>query len=58
MEKANTDIRMKMRVCGIPAWKVAEQLGVHESTIVRWLRTPLPIEKERRVVDAIARLTQ
>lgn len=56
MEKANADIRTKMRVYGIPAWKVAEQLGVHESTIVRWLRTPLPIEKERRVLDAIARL--
>ena len=54
----NIEIRRAARTAKIPLWRVANEIGVSEATMTRWLRTPLPIEKERRVLDAIARLTQ
>ena len=54
----NIEIKRAARAAKIPLWRVANEIGVSEATMTRWLRTPLPIEKERRVLDAIARLTQ
>ena len=52
----NTDIRRTARAAGIPLWRVAAAIGVSEPTLTRWLRFPLPADKEHRVVEAISRL--
>lgn len=44
------------RVAGIPLWRVAAAIGISEPTLTRWLRFPLPAEKENRVIEAISRL--
>lgn len=52
----NTEIRRMARVAGIPLWRVAAAIGISEPTLTRWLRFPLPAEKENRVIEAISRL--
>ena len=50
----NTEIRRMARVAGIPLWRVAAAIGISEPTLTRWLRFPLPAEKENRVIEAIS----
>lgn len=47
----NHDIRMKMR--GIPIWKLAELMGISENTLSRWLRYELDNERKTALVEAI-----
>lgn len=34
-------------------WQIALSLGIAESTIYRWLRTPLTDEREKAILNAI-----
>ncbi len=54
--KENQTVRRAAKSAGVPLWKVAAAIGVSEPTIIRWLRFPLPEEKERRIMMAIATL--
>lgn len=56
MKKANEPVRTAARVAGVPLWAVANRIGVSEPTLLRWLRTPLPEEKERNIMGAISEL--
>lgn len=56
--KENAHIRKAARVAGVPLYRVAAELGVSEPTISRWLRFPIPEEKEARIMAAIAKLEQ
>ena len=58
MSKENESVRKAARVAGIPLWRVATAIGVSEPTLTRWLRVPLPEDKEQRVMAAIAALEQ
>ena len=58
MRRVNADIRMAAWSAGIPLWAVAEELGICEMTLSRWLRTELPIEKRQRVLAAIQTLSE
>ena len=57
MGKANVDVRFAAWSAGLPLWAVAEELGVCEMTLSRWLRTELPTEKRERVLTTIQTLT-
>lgn len=52
----NLSVRQRAKKAGIPLWRVAVAIGVSEPTLTRWLRFPLPAEKENRVIEAISRL--
>ena len=54
--RENENIRKAARTAGIPLWRVAATIGVSEPTLIRWLRFPLPEEKEARIMEAISRL--
>lgn len=56
--KENQDVRRAARASGVPLWRVAAAIGVSEPTLTRWLRVPLPEDKERRIMAAIAVLEQ
>lgn len=58
MQENNAKVRKAARVAGIPLWKIAAAIGISEPTIIRWLRFPLPEEKERRIMEAIAVLSK
>lgn len=49
----NEKLREEMRVNGISQWMMADALGVSENTVNRWMRHPLPPEKERLFLNAI-----
>jgi hypothetical protein len=53
IQEANQELRQKLRVNGIPLWKVAREVGVTECTIVRWFREELSGERLKRVENAV-----
>ena len=54
--KENQAVRKAAKSAGVPLWKVAAAIGVSEPTIIRWLRVPLPAEREASILSAIASL--
>lgn len=52
----NMRIRKAARIAGVPLWKIAEFIGVSEPTLTRWMRTPLPDDKEKAIMEAISKL--
>lgn len=56
--KENQKVRKAARVAGVPLWRVAAAIGVSEPTFMRWMRFPLPAEKESIIISAIDRLSQ
>lgn len=58
MKKENEAIRRAARIADVPLWAVAEAIGISEPTLIRWLRLPLPPEREQQVMAAIDRLAK
>ncbi|MEY8420325.1 hypothetical protein AALA83_13745 [Oscillospiraceae bacterium 44-5] len=56
--KENLGVRKAAKESKVPLWKVAAEVGISEPTLIRWLRFPLPAEKERRIMTAIQELAQ
>lgn len=44
---------VKVSKGNIPLWKIAKKLGVHEVTLIRWMREEMDEEKKGRVLEAI-----
>lgn len=55
-KKANTEIRARAKSARVFWWQVAQELGVSESTVIRWLRTELDADGKRMIMDAISRI--
>ena len=49
----NTDVRYEIMKSGLKNYQVATMLGVTETTFSRWLRTELPAEKKKEILEAI-----
>ena len=49
----NQQIRTALRCSDVKQWELAEQLGVSEVTVCRWLRTELPKDKKVQILQAI-----
>lgn len=58
MVRENEQVRRTARAAGVPLWRIAAVIGVSEPTLTRWLRFPLPADKEQRVMTAISQLSQ
>lgn len=56
--KCNEVVRRATRTEGIPLYAVANEIGISEPTIHRWLRTPLSPEREARIMEAIRSLAE
>ncbi len=54
--KANQNVREAAKLAGVHHWEIALEIGVSEQTLVRWLRTPLDADSERKVLLAIETL--
>ena len=54
--KENLIIRERARAAKVPLWRIAAFIGISEPTIIRWLRFPLPPDKESRILKAISEL--
>lgn len=53
---ANEQIRRIAAEKGVPHWKIADRLGVVDTTFCKWLRKELPKEKRDRVLEIISDL--
>lgn len=51
--KRNETVREAARSKGVKHWQIAERIGISEQTIMRWLRTTLPPEREKTILEAI-----
>lgn len=51
--KNNEAVKAKIKQAQIKQWQVAEALGVHESTLIKHLRSELPEEEYSRIITAI-----
>lgn len=56
MYQANTELRRRMRADNLPIWRIAQIIGVHEKTLLSWLRIELDNKKQRLVSGAIDEL--
>lgn len=52
----NAEIKRAARIAGVPLWRIAAALNVHEMTLTRWLRFELPEDKKQRILAAIAEI--
>lgn len=56
MKKANVEIREAMKTAKVPVWAIAEELGVHENTVLRSMRTELPEQIKQQYIEIIQRI--
>ena len=56
--EVNKKVRDTARVADIPLYAIAHEIGVSEPTFFRWMRFPLPEDKEKKILDAIASLSK
>lgn len=56
MTRTNEAVRRAARVADVPLWQIAAKIGVSQPTMTRWLRFPLPTDKEERIMQAIHEL--
>lgn len=52
--KKNRDVREYLKAKRVFMWEVAERIGVHEVTLIRWMRTELPEDKKQKIMEAAA----
>lgn len=52
----NNALRLRMKRGGVYYWMVAKELGIAESTLIRWLRTDLTGDRKKQVNEAVDRL--
>lgn len=56
--KPNQEIRDFLSGKGLYIWQLAELVGVHETTMTKWLRMPLNAGQKQRVDVAIKELEE
>lgn len=49
----NLDIREALKSANMRHWVLADELGIDESTLTRWLRHELPTDKKERIMKII-----
>lgn len=54
--QANAEIRARAKSASVFWWQVAQELGVAESTVIRWLRTELNADSKQKIMDAISKI--
>ncbi len=58
MSKENQAIREKAKAEHVALWQIAVKIGVSEPTLMRWMRLPLPADKEQRIYEAITAISK
>lgn len=54
----NVNLRNQAKEEGVRFWQIGDELGVSEMSIVRWMRKPLPEDKEAQIRAAIQRIVE
>lgn len=56
--KANQELRDAAKEAGVKQWEIAVHIGISEPTLVRWMRMPMPSDRRKTILAAIAELSQ
>lgn len=48
--RANQKVRDAAKVAGVKQWEIAVHLGISEPTIVRWMRMPMSVDREKAIL--------
>ena len=54
----NLMVRERAKKQKVSLWRIANEIGISEPTITRWLRVPLSQQKEKLILDAISKLSR
>ncbi len=54
----NAEIKREMRGLLVPAWAIAAEIGVHENTVLRRLRTELSENDTKKYMEIIHRIAE
>ena len=54
--KKNNSIRDRIKALGLKQWQLADEVGIHETTLIVWLRQELTGERRERVLAALDRI--
>jgi DNA-binding XRE family transcriptional regulator len=54
MKKSN--IQKTLRESGRKQWELAQEIGISEFTIIRWLREPISEEHAKKIAEGLKRL--
>lgn len=52
----NQDVRSAAKSAGIPLWRIAESLGIQDTTFSKWLRRELSPEHRKKSLAAIEQI--
>lgn len=52
------NVTLKKEKGNIPYWQIAEKIGVHENTVIRWFRTEMDPNKKREISNAIQKVRE
>ena len=52
------DLKQKIKDAGLYLWQVADEIGICEMTLIRWLRKEPTEEQKQRIFVAIKRLKE
>ena len=55
---ANAELKQLLKSNGLYYWQVANELHIAESTLLRWLRTELPMDKKTEIENAVSVLAE
>ena len=58
MAKQNMDIKLKAAGSGVPLWRIADQLGIADTSLSRKLRYELPEEEKQKIFCIIDKLAK
>jgi transcriptional regulator with XRE-family HTH domain len=58
MPRINHEIKQSIKSAGLHQYQVADQMGIAETTLVRWLRYELQPERKEQIYKAIKELTK
>jgi hypothetical protein len=54
----NKDIRVTIAASGFPKWKIAQVIGIADTTFSKWLRRELPSERKALITAAVQQLME
>lgn len=57
MNTVNQDIKAVIKRAGLHQYQIADQMEIAETTLVRWLRYDLAVEKKQMIYTAIEKLS-
>lgn len=52
----NLELHKLLKSKNIPLWKIADEIGISETTIYRWFRKPLTNEQYQKIMSAVKQL--